>query len=57
MPEMASKGLRREIVLHFKPEFKVMDDDINEGKMKIVFEFSLPKGGYATTILREYMKN
>ena len=57
MPEIASKGLRREIILPIKPEFSVEEDEVNEGKTKIVLEFSLQKGAYATTVLREYMKN
>ena len=56
MPELSSKGLRKEIILQFKPEFTVVDDEINTGKTKLILEFSLPKGGYATTVLREYMK-
>lgn len=57
MPEIASKGLRREIVIPVKPGFTVETDEINEGKTKVVLEFSLQKGAYATTVLREYMKN
>lgn len=56
MPEMASKGLRKEIVLPIKPEYSAGEDETNPGKTKLVLEFSLPKGGYATTVLREYMK-
>ncbi len=56
MPELASKGLRREIILYTKPEFSVAEDEINEGMTKLVLEFCLPKGCYATTVLREYMK-
>ncbi len=56
MPEIASKGLRREIVLHVKPEFSVMEDEVNAGKTKVVLEFTLPRGSYATVVLREYMK-
>ncbi len=56
MTELASKGLRREIILPFKPEFSAAEDELNEGKTKLVLEFTLQKGGYATTILREYMK-
>ncbi len=56
MPELASKGRRREIVLPVKPDFSVTDDELNTGKTKVVLEFSLQKGGYATTVLREYMK-
>jgi tRNA pseudouridine13 synthase len=56
MPELSSKGLRREIILSFKPEFSVSEDEINTGRTKLMLEFSLQKGGYATTVLREYMK-
>ncbi len=56
MPELSSKGLRREIILSFKPEFSVEEDDVNAGKIKVTLEFSLQKGSYATTVLREYVK-
>ncbi len=56
MPELASKGLRREIVLPFKPEFSAAEDEINAGRTKLTIGFSLQKGSYATTVLREYMK-
>lgn len=56
MPEIASKGLRREIILYVKPEFLVIEDDVNEGKTKVVLDFTLPRGSYATVVLREYMK-
>jgi tRNA pseudouridine13 synthase len=56
MPELSSKGLRREIIVPFKPEFSVSEDEVNIGKTKVTLSFSLQKGSYATTILREYMK-
>lgn len=56
IPDLASKGLRREILLHCKPEYLTADDELNPGKSKITLTFSLPKGSYATTVLREYMK-
>ncbi len=37
-PELASKGRRREIVLPVKPEFSVTEDDLNEGKTKVLLE-------------------
>jgi tRNA pseudouridine13 synthase len=55
-PEMSSKGTRREILLQVEPKFEVSDDELNPGKSKAVLEFMLPKGSYATTVLREYMK-
>jgi len=56
IPEMSSKGTRREVLLQAEPKVEVADDDLNPGKSKAVLEFMLPKGSYATTVLREYMK-
>ncbi|HWR24798.1 MAG TPA: tRNA pseudouridine(13) synthase TruD [Methanosarcina sp.] len=56
IPEMRSKGTRREVLLHVEPKFEVAEDELNPGKSKAVLEFMLPKGSYATTVLREYMK-
>ncbi|UZE92826.1 MAG: tRNA pseudouridine(13) synthase TruD [Methanosarcinales archaeon] len=47
-PELASKGRRREILCYLCPSYEV--------KQEVVLQFSLPKGSYATTVLREYMK-
>ncbi len=49
MPELASTGLRREILLRAKPK-------ISAGDGTARLKFFLPKGSYATTILREFMK-
>lgn len=56
IPEMSSKGIRREILLQVEPKFEIAKDELNPGKSKAVLEFMLPKGSYATTVLREYMK-
>ncbi len=56
MPELSSRGLRREIILPFKPEFSVEEDETKSGRTKVTLGFSLQKGSYATTVLREYMK-
>lgn len=56
VPELSSKGLRREILLHCEPIFKVEADELNPEKSKVTLTFALPKGSYATTVLREYMK-
>ena len=55
-PEISSKGLRREILIGEMPVFEVAEDELHEGKAKVNASFSLPKGCYATTVLREYMK-
>lgn len=57
MPELGSKGLRREIILQLHPEFSVAEDELNAGMTKLILEFSLQKGSYATIVLREYMKS
>lgn len=56
IPEMSSKGTRREILLQVEPKFEVGEDELNPGKSKAILKFMLPKGSYATTLLREYMK-
>ncbi|WP_406656715.1 tRNA pseudouridine(13) synthase TruD [Methanolobus sp. ZRKC2] len=56
IPDMASRGLRREILIHCEPSFQVDEDELNPGKSKATLNFTLPKGCYATTVLREYMK-
>lgn len=55
-PEVASRGLRKEILLEVEPAVTVEADDLFDGKTKLTLEFKLPKGSYATTVLREYMK-
>jgi len=35
---------------------ELVDDDLNPGKKKIKFEFSLQKGSYATMLIREFIK-
>jgi tRNA pseudouridine13 synthase len=58
MKEMSSKGTRKEIIL-FPKELELKEiskDEFNEGKLKARISFYLPKGNYATTVLREIMK-
>jgi tRNA pseudouridine13 synthase len=56
MPELSSKGLHRDASIETEPKFKLSDDEVNRGKLKCVVEFNLPKGSYATVVLREFMK-
>jgi len=50
MPDLASAGLRREVLLRVKPEIAA-----EQGAARM--RFFLPKGSYATTVLREFMKD
>jgi len=56
IPELASKGLRREIIIPVDPEYRVINDILNPGCVAVELEFTLQKGAYATTVLREFMK-
>lgn len=49
MSDLASAGLRREILLKADPSIDAFKNAAN-------LKFFLPKGCYATTVLREYMK-
>lgn len=56
--ELSSKGERKPIVLipeKFQIE-KIMDDEFNPGKKAVIISFYLSKGNYATTVIRELMK-
>lgn len=59
MKDLSSKGMIREC---FVPvyDFKILgagEDELNQERNKIIIQFSLPKGCYATSLLREFMKN
>ena len=53
---ISSRGMRREILLNVSPVFSTEDDETDPDRSKALLEFTLPKGSYATTVLREYMK-
>jgi tRNA pseudouridine13 synthase len=58
MSELSSQGERKPLLL--KPENftieKIFDDEFNEGKKAVTIKFFLSRGNYATTILRELLK-
>ncbi len=58
MPEMSSEGIFRECFIKVKEPglVSIGDDELGEGN-KAVVRFSLSKGSYATSVLREIMKN
>ncbi|MGZ4933473.1 MAG: tRNA pseudouridine(13) synthase TruD [Halobacteriota archaeon] len=55
-PRLASRGVMRDVLLPADPHVAVTPDECNEGYDKVTLTFSLAKGGYATTVLREIMK-
>ena len=58
MSELSSQGDRKPLLL--KPENftieKIFNDEFNEGKKAVTVKFFLSRGNYATTILRELLK-
>jgi tRNA pseudouridine13 synthase len=55
-PRLASKGVLRNVLLPVDVRFSVMPDELNEDRAKVELSFFLPKGGYATAVLREVLK-
>lgn len=49
-PDLGSRGTRRAALCHVQPQFRVEEN-------RAELQFSLPKGSYATVVLREYMKS
>lgn len=59
MPELRSEGSYRRAFADFR-NFEVIDigeDSLNMAKNKVTVKFDLPKGSYATVLLREIQKN
>ncbi len=57
--ELSSKGAWKKIVLKPK-DFELVGiegDEFSEGRLKAALRFGLEKGAYATTVMRELMKN
>ncbi len=54
MPEISSPGENRKAGLEVAPEYNVGES--SEGTPLVEVSFSLPKGSYATVVLREIMK-
>ena len=55
-PRLASKGVMRNIALPVDIGFTVAPDELTNDHMKVELRFFLPKGDYATSVLREIMK-
>ena len=55
-PRLASKGVMRNVLLPADIRFDVAQDELAGDRVKVELRFFLPKGCYATTVLREVMK-
>jgi tRNA pseudouridine13 synthase len=55
--EWSSKGLRRALLLNpANWQAEAAEDDLHPGRSLVRFRFALPRGTYATSVLREIMK-
>jgi tRNA pseudouridine13 synthase len=55
-PRLASKGVMRNIALPVDIGFTVAPDELTNEEVRVELRFFLPKGAYATSVLREIMK-
>jgi tRNA pseudouridine13 synthase len=54
---ISSNGSRRPLLANVKDlEFNLIDNDLNINKKALYIKFELPKGSYATSLLREFLK-
>lgn len=57
IPRISSNGSRHPLLAFVDNiDCKILNDDLNEGKNSFNLKFSLKKGCYATSLLREFMK-
>jgi len=57
LPDLSSKGNRRPILVPVAVTCsELAEDERNPGRWKLTLQFFLPKGSYATVVLREYTK-
>jgi tRNA pseudouridine13 synthase len=56
MPELSSRGSMRDASISTDVKLKTCKDELNPGKHAFVAEFALPKGSYATVVMREFLK-
>jgi tRNA pseudouridine13 synthase len=57
LPELSSTGNRRPILVPVAVTFgELLEDERNPGQWSVRLDFFLPKGSYATIVLREYTK-
>lgn len=56
MPELSTKGFLRDACITIEVGLRIREDELNPGKRSFTASFTLPKGSYATVVMREFMK-
>src|SRR5208337_138828 len=54
MPELSFAGTKRQALIQVHPEFQIEDEPGDNSR--VLIDFVLPSGSYATVVLREVMK-
>lgn len=58
IPYLSSSGSRRSLLAVLnRIDWKLNNDELNDGKQALTLKFELQKGCYATSLLREFMKS
>ena len=58
IPFLSSSGSRRPLLAALdRIDWKLNNDELNDGKQALTLKFELQKGCYATSLLREFMKS
>lgn len=52
-PELINESVDRDVFIDVKIVSSFMEDELNKGKFKQILEFSLPKGSYATMVIKK----
>jgi tRNA pseudouridine13 synthase len=56
MPELSGEGSERERITKAKGlKWSFADDELNQGKIKCIIGFEIPKGSYATSLIKQIL--
>jgi|SRR3989344_950561 len=53
VPELINEGVERDVFVDVKIKSSFMEDELDKGKFKQILEFKLPKGSYATLLVKK----
>lgn len=56
MPEYSTRGYHRDACIETEIDLTAQEDEHNPGKKAFTASFTLPRGSYATVVMREFMK-
>lgn len=58
LPDLSSEGTERDLLIEVKDfTYEISDDELQEGKKKAALSFTLPKGSYATLVVKRIFQS